>query len=524
MTKSVHSVLPLLVVLSPWIALVGAGIWGEKRPDVAKWFYVGAIAVALGLILSMYGWALDSTVIKQHIAGSVTGLSLGFRVDTMGFYFALILAVIWLLAGVYSLGYIDKHETRYYSFFAINLSFCLGVAFSANMFTLFVFYELMSLCTYPLIIHDGTEVARKAGLKYLVYSISAGAVLLAAMVLQYAYGHTLAFTGRGTLPLAGASTQAMLLVFALYMLGFGVKACIMPLHGWVPDAHPAAPSPASAILSGVILKVGIFGIIRVAFEVFGKNALNRLGVGLPMLWVASFTIVVASIFAITQDDLKRRLAYSSISQVSYIILGIFLLTPAGETGGLLQIAHHAFMKGALFLCAGIIIHETGKRRVCEMDGIARRLPITMAAFTVAALGMIGVPATCGFITKWELALGADQAARPYFIAVILVSSLLNAIYFLPIIYAAYFKQAPDDSTEAQGACRDEAEERRDAPEEDPRADGSARGRVKRGRETRGTMLVPVMIASAMVVVMGIFVTAPGLPYQLVKVIVHSFGF
>lgn len=497
MSKDVHSVIPVIVVFTPWIALLGALVWGRRRPSFAKGVYIGSTVATLGLIASMYGPALDGRVITQHIVGGFSGISFGLRVDTMGFYFALLLSVIWLLAGVYSLGYIDKHETRYYCFFSLTLSFCLGVAFSANMFTLFVFYELMSLFTYPLIIHDGTDVARKAGLKYLVYSITAGAVLLAAMVLQFFYGHTLAFVGHGTLPLARASTTAMLTIFALYMLGFGVKACIMPLHGWVPDAHPAAPSPASAILSGVILKVGTFGIIRVAFEVFGAGALERLGVGLPMLIVASVTIVGASLIAITQDDLKRRLAYSSISQVSYIVMGIFLLASAGEIGGLLQIAHHAFMKGTLFLCAGVIIHETGKRNISEMNGIGRRLPITMGAFTVAVLGMIGIPATCGFITKWELGLGTIQAHRPYFIAIILVSSLLNAVYFLPIVYAAYFKKGFEEA----------AGERR-----------------ARKLETRGTMLVPAVIGAAMVIILGVFVTAPGLPYQLVKVIVKGFGF
>jgi multicomponent Na+:H+ antiporter subunit D len=489
LSKVVHSVLPAIIIAVPWLAIAGAILWGTKRPRAAKALYVGCTAATFLLITTMYPRAMDGAVSVQHLIEVAPRISLAFRVDTLGFYFALLLSALWLLATVYSLGYIHTRETRYYCFTAINLSFCLGVAFAANMFTLFIFYELMSLFTYPLIIHDETEMARSAGLKYLVYSVSAGAVLLTALILQYYYGGTLSFLGHGTLNPETISKSVLLVIFSIYMLGFGVKACIMPLHGWVPDAHPAAPSPASALLSGVILKVGAFGIIRVLFDVFGIKLLDELGVALPMLWVASFTIIVASIFAITQTDLKRRLAYSSVAQVSYIILGLFLLSPDGATGGLLQIAHHAFMKGTLFLCAGIIIHETGKRDIREMNGIGSKLPVTMLAFSVAALAMMGTPLTCGFITKWELGLGSIQAHRPYFIAVLLLSALLNAVYFLPIIYIAFFKGDPLDNLFKH--------------------------------ETSRTMLVPVIIGAAFVVILGIFVTVPGLPYSLVKIVVNA---
>jgi len=489
LSKVVHSFLPVIIITVPWLAIAGALLWGTNRPRAAKVVYVGCTAVTFLLITTMYPRAMDGVVSVQHIVEVAPRISLAFRVDTLGFYFALLLSLLWLLTTVYSLGYIHTRETRYYCFVAINLSFCLGVAFAANMFTLFIFYELLSLCTYPLIIHDETEMARRAGLKYLVYSISAGAVILVALVMQFYYGGTLTFFGHGTLNPEHVSKPVLLIIFSIYMLGFGVKSCIMPLHGWVPDAHPAAPSPASALLSGVILKVGVFGIIRVVFDVFGIKLLGDLGVALPMLLVASFTIIVGSIFAITQTDLKRRLAYSSVAQVSYIILGLFLLSPDGATGGLLQIAHHAFMKGTLFLCAGIIIHETGKRDIREMNGIGSKLPITMLAFSVAALGMIGTPLTCGFITKWELGLGSIQAHRPFFIAVLLLSALLNAVYFLPIIYIAFFKGDPMEKL------------------------------LK--HETSRTMLVPVIIGAAFVVILGIFVTVRGLPYSLIKVFLKT---
>ncbi len=489
MGKVSSSVLPSIIVFTPWLTLLAAALWARKRPKLARGFYT-AITVATGLlILPIFGRALDGGVLRQHLVKVLPGIDLAFRIDTLGFYFGLILAGLWVAAGVYSLGYIHERHTRYYCFLALTLSFCLGVAFSANMFTLFIFYELMSLATYPLIIHEETALARRAGLKYLIYSISAGAVILAAVLLQYFYGETLSFVGHGTLSLATVSKPVLLTIFSIYMLGFGVKACIMPLHGWVPDAHPAAPAPASALLSGVILKVGAFGIIRVLYDVFGIDLLRKLGVGLPMLYVASFTIIVASLFAIPQTDLKRRLAYSSVAQVSYIILGLFLLSNQGAVGGLLQIAHHAVMKGTLFLCAGIIIHETGKHEIGEMAGIGSRLPLTMMAFSIAALGMMGTPATCGFITKWELGLGAIQAHRSYFIVVLLISALLNAVYFLPIIYLAFFKN------------------------KEPLQFSK--------RETGPSMLVPTLILGTLVVVLGIFVTVPGLPYSLVRVVVNA---
>ena len=488
-SKGTSSVLPVIIIFTPWLALAGAAAWGRRRPRIAKAAYLASTVAALALIASLYGRALDGVVTTQHLMELVSGISLSFRIDTTGFYFAILLAFLWLLAIVFSFGYVHQRETRYYSFMALNLSFCLGVAFAANMFTLFIFYELMSLCTYPLIIHDETEQARRAGLKYLVYSVSAGAVILAALLLQFFYSGTLDFTGSATLTPADASRTVLLVVFSIYMVGFGVKACIMPLHGWVPDAHPAAPAPASALLSGVILKIGVFGIIRVVFDVFGVRELRALGVSLPMLVIASITIILGSLFAITQTDLKRRLAYSSVAQVSYIILGLFLLVPYGATGGLLQVANHAFMKATLFFCSGIIIHETGERDVRRLDGVGSKVPLTMIAFTVAALGMMGLPATAGFITKWELGVGCVQAHRPYFIAVLLVSSLLNAVYFLPIVYSAFFKGKPSESF--------------------------------RRHETKRTMLVPVLISGAFVIILGVFVTVPGLPYSLVKVIVSA---
>jgi len=490
LSETTNSILPSAIVLAPWLSLPAALLWRRVRPGLARAVHVATPAIALLLMLPLYPGIMGGEILHLQVVEMAPGINLAFRIDALGFYFGLLLAVLWLLAGIYSLGYIHTKETRYYTFLAMNLSFCLGIVYSANMFTLFIFYELMGLFAFPLIIHTETEKARRAGTKYLAYTVSAGAVLLAAMILQSHYGETLSFLGGGVFGASQAGRTALLALFGLYMAAFGVKACIMPLHGWVPDAHPAAPAPASALLSGVILKMGIFGMVRVAHDVFGLDLLRGLGVSLPMMVISGFTILAASLYAITQDDLKRRLAYSSVAQVSYIILGLFMLSPAdGTVGGLLHVAHHAFMKGTLFLCAGIIVHETGKHNVSELNGIGRRIPLTMAAFSLAALGMLGMPVTCGFISKWLLGLGAVSIGQAHFIAVLMLSSLLNAVYFLPIVYAAFFREGEFEKAD--------------------------------GLETSRKMLVPVLICAAFVIILGLLVTLPGLPHSLVSIIVRG---
>ena len=285
-------------------------------------------------------------------------------------------------------------------------------------------------------------------------------------------------------------------IFFTYLAGFGVKAAIMPLHGWVPDAHPAAPSPASALLSGVILKAGAFGIIRVVFFVFGIDLMRQLSLFTVMAVLACITIVVASVFALTQDNLKRRLAYSSIGQVSYIILGLSMLTQDGALGGMMHLAHHAIMKGCLFLCAGVILVKTGKKKISEMRGIGYQLPITMICFSVCALAMMGTPPSVGFISKWLLGSGALEAGLPVYIVILLVSALLSAAYFLPIIYIAFFRWEGDE------------------------VEGGQKPKLVFGKEADHKLIVPVVILAVLTVVVGIWVTVPGFPYSLVTKIVN----
>lgn len=459
------------------------------------WGCFTASLATFGLVLSLLPGILDGNTYTIKLAGLVEGLEIRLTVDMMGYYFSLVVAFLWMLATLYSISYIDHKENRFFAFLALCESFILGCAFSANMFTYFIFYEMMTFSSYPLIVHEETDIARRAGYKYLVYAIAAGTVLFFAVVAHYFWGDgQLGFERYGVLGLETASRAVLTTVFLTYLAGFGVKAAIMPLHGWVPDAHPAAPSPASALLSGVILKAGAFGIIRVVFYIFGVELLRELRVFIVMAVLACITIVVASVFAITQDNLKRRLAYSSIGQVSYIILGLAMLTQDGAIGGVMHLAHHALMKGCLFLCAGIILVKTGKKNISEMKGIGYRLPITMICFTVCALAMMGTPPSVGFITKWLLGSGSLQAGLPVYVVILLVSSLLNAAYFLPIVYTAFFRREGDGEEDGE----------------------HSRSRLRLGKEADHKLVVPVVILALLVVAAGLWVNLPGFPYSLVN--------
>lgn len=487
------SVIPLLIVLMPWFSLLVIFTMPRLHPGLRKWLCFLGSLVTLGLALSLLPGILDGNSYTIKLASVVEGLEMRITVDTLGYYFGLILAVIYMLTTLYSIGYIDHKENRFFAFMALCESFLIGCAFSANMFTYFIFYELMTFGSYPLIIHEETAVARRAGYKYLVYAVAAGAVLFFALVANYFWGAgEIGFgSSRGALSLEFASRAALMVVFFTYLAGFGVKAAIMPLHGWVPDAHPAAPSPASALLSGVILKAGAFGIIRVFYFIFGVELVKELGVYIVLAILACITIIVASIFALTQDNLKRRLAYSSIGQVSYILLGIAMLSYDGALGGMMHIAHHGLMKGCLFLCAGVILVKTGKKNISDMKGIGYKMPVTMICFTICALAMMGTPPSVGFITKWLLGNGALQAGLPIYIVVLLASALLNAAYFLPIVYIAFFRW--------------EGEE-----------DEGQRPKLQFGGEVKRTMLVPVVILTSLVIIVGVWVTVPGFPYSVVN--------
>jgi formate hydrogenlyase subunit 3/multisubunit Na+/H+ antiporter MnhD subunit len=397
---------------------------------------------------------LAGDVYVTNLGTFVPGVEFALRADPLGVLFGLLASLLWLVTSFYSMGYmrgLDEHaQTRYFAAFAGSLSAAIGVAFASNLLVLFVFYELLTVATYPLVTHDETDEARAAGRKYLAYTFGGGVAVLAGAVLVFwltgvgAGPGTTAFAPGGITALASADPVFARAAFALLVVGFGVKAALMPMHSWLPDAM-VAPTPVSGLLHAVaVVKSGVFGIARVVLDVFGPDLVADLGVGVVLAAVAAFTLVVSSVIALRQDNLKRRLAFSTVSQLSYIVLGLAVLHPLALVGGLLHIPAHAFMKLTLFFCAGALHVETHTDDISNMAGIGKRMPLTMTAFGVAALGMAGIPLVAGFVSKYFLLIGTISAGGVVFTVALLVSGVLNIAYFWPVVYTAFF-ESPGDS-------------------------------------------------------------------------------
>ena len=370
------------------------------------------------------------------------GLQIAFRVEPLGMLFALVASGLWIVSSLYSIGYMrangEANQTRFYVCFALALAATIGIAFSANAFTLFIFYEALTLVTYPLVTHHGTDGARNGGRIYLAVLIGTSVVfLLPALVFTWHTTGTTDFRAGGIL--AGKLDPVpMAALLALYMFGIG-KAALMPFHRWLPAAM-VAPAPVSALLHAVaVVKAGVFSVVKVVVYLFGTEA---LGNGVPTDWliaISGFTILAASVVALNADNLKRRLAYSTISQLSYIVLAVAVLAPLSMIGAVLHIAAHALGKITLFFAAGAIYTASHKTEVSQLDGIGRRMPWTMGAFAIGALSLIGIPPAAGFFSKWYMVQGAAASESWVALAVLATSTLMNAAYFLPIIYAAFFR-------------------------------------------------------------------------------------
>ena len=374
----------------------------------------------------------------------IPGIAIAFQVEPLGMLFALVASLLWIVSSIYSIGYMrandEAHQTRFYVCFALALASTIGVAFSANLLTLFIFYEALTLSTYPLVTHHGDEEARSGGRNYLgVLLLTSTAFLFPAIVGTWLAAGTLDFVPGGIL--AGKLSPGLATaLLVLFMFGIG-KAALMPFHRWLPAAM-VAPTPVSALLHAVaVVKAGVFSVVKIAVYVFGLEA---SGASFEWLaYVAGFTIVAASIVALRADNLKRRLAYSTVSQLSYIVLSVAVLAPLSIAAAALHIAAHAFGKITLFFAAGAIYTASGKTEVSQLDGVGRRMPWTMVAFAVATLSMIGLPPTVGMFSKWYMVAGAFEARHWFALAVIVVSTLLNAAYFLPIVFRAFLKDPGD---------------------------------------------------------------------------------
>ncbi len=436
------------------VPLVGAAlIWLSRgRPNLRETVSLVTASILFALVASLLPGVLDGDRPAFVIWETLPGLGLAMRVEPLGLLFAMVASLLWIVTTVYSIGYMRGHheanQTRFYICFAIALSSVMGIAFAADMFTLFVFYEVLTLSTYPLVTHAGTNEARHGGRVYLgiLLGTSIG-ILLLAVVLTWTVAGTLDFREGGILREA-ASPAVIGILFVLYIFGIG-KAAIMPFHRWLPAAM-VAPTPVSALLHAVaVVKAGVFTVLKVSIYIFGIDLLAEIPVTEWLTYVAAATILIASLVAMAQDNLKLRLAYSTVSQLSYVILGALLANPFGVLGGAMHIAMHAFGKITLFFCAGAILVATHKSRVSEMHGLGRTMPFTMAAFFVGSLSVIGLPLTGGLWSKWYLALGTLEAGQLWLLAVLMLSSLLNVAYLLPIPIVAFFGK-PDAELSSVG--------------------------------------------------------------------------
>jgi len=438
------------------LPLVGAALVVALRrwPNLREAASLATSGALLAVVLTLLPGVQAGGRPEARVVEVMAGLWMAFEVEPLGMLFALVAAGLWIVTTIYSIGYMRGHhevdQTRFYACFAVAISAAIGVAFAGNLLTLFIFYEVLTLSTYPLVTHHRTEAAMRGGRLYLGILLSTSVVfLLFAVIWTWYLAGTLDFRPGGIL--AGTADKGTLAVLlALFAFGTG-KAALMPFHRWLPAAM-VAPTPVSALLHAVaVVKVGVFTVMKIIVYVFGLELLTGTGLSTWLMYVAAFTILASSLIALTKDNLKARLAYSTVSQLSYIVLGAALATSAGVLGGSMHIAMHAFGKITLFFCAGAIYVAAHKTEISDMDGIGRTMPITMTAFFIGSLSVIGLPPFGGAWSKWFLALGALEADKAIFVAVLMISSLLNVAYLMPIVARAFFvapsETGPSDDDE-----------------------------------------------------------------------------
>ena len=454
--ESVTDIRLLYALLAP---LIGTGLImaGGKRPNLREGMSLLSALVLFGIVASLLPAIRAGQTLRYVLFPLLPGLSITLRCDAMSMLFAFTASFLWILTVFYAAGYMrglkEHAQTRFAACFALALFGAIGCAFSDNLLTLYLFYEIVSVSTYPLVAHHQDEEGYEGGKKYLVYlTTTAKALILPAMALIYLLTGNLDFAANAHAGILPASVQhgVVIALYACCILGFA-KNGVMPFHHWLPGAM-VAPTPVSALLHAVaVVKVGVFSTTRVMLYVFGTDTMSALNLGLPTAYFVSFTILAASIIALSKDNLKARLAYSTVSQLSYIILGVAILKPAAMAGGLMHIANHAFAKITLFFCAGAIYVASHKKNISEMRGLGRVMPFTFGAFAIASLSMIGAPPVAGFVSKWNMLVGAWSAGSIGLVVVLLSSTLLNVAYFAPVTYQAFFGKPADEDLHHHGS-------------------------------------------------------------------------
>ncbi|RAK00812.1 proton-conducting transporter membrane subunit [Aliidiomarina maris] len=436
--------LPLMVLATSLVSAIVIFIIPDERNILRGAFNLLAaivkIAIVAGMIVGVYYQQEFET--RFTLIGDIDFV---LRADALSLLFAGLSSLLWLFTTIYAMGYLrgTPNRSRFFGFFSLCVASTMGIAMAGNLFTFLIFFEMLTLSTYPLVVHKGSKEALNSGRTYLIYTMAGGAVLLLGIAWLHSVVGAFDFAETGVLRDVDASFYPTLqIIFILLIAGLGVKAALVPLHGWLPKAM-VAPAPVSALLHAVaVVKAGAFGIVRVIYNVYGVEFAASLQLLLPLAILASITIIYGSVQAIRQLDLKKRLAFSTVSQVSYIILGLALFGPIATVGGLVHLLHQGIMKVTLFFCAGLYAETIGVKKIADLSGAGQRMPLTSAAFTIGAFGMIGIPPTAGFVSKWYLGWGAMEAGAPWVLAVLLTSSALNAIYFLPIVHKLWFGKAP----------------------------------------------------------------------------------
>jgi len=436
--------LPLATVLVSAMAGLLIFIAGERQQRLRTWLNLAAAFLKL-LLIALIGLLVMAGHTPEFRISLLPELDLVLRADGLSMLFATLSALLWLVTTIYAIAYLEHtpNRARFFGFFSLCVTSTMGIAMAGNLLTFFIFYELLTLTTWPLVVHTGTAAAIASGRTYLRYTLTGSALFLIGLVWLYGLTGGQDFIAGGTLAALGLDQDwSLRIIFVLLVIGMGVKAALFPLHAWLPQAM-VAPAPVSALLHAVaVVKAGAFGLVRLVEDVYGPALVSELGLALPLAVVAAVTIIYGSTMALFQDDLKKRLAYSTVSQVSYIVLGIAIGGPVATIGGLVHLVHQGLMKITLFFCAGIFANFLGVKKIHQLDGIGHRLPWTSACFTIGALGMIGLPPVAGFISKWYLGAGAVAVDQTWVIGVLVASTLLNAAYFLPLLKRIWLHQPP----------------------------------------------------------------------------------
>jgi len=440
-----NAALPVVILLT---SLVPAGVTFFLAQDshaLRNGLNLGGAVLKLGLIIWML-FAVAGGASYEATLPLAPGLVMLLRVDALALLFISLSATLWFLTTIYAIAYFGtKAELpRFFGFFSLCVAATTGLALSGSLISFFIFFELLTLSTWPLVAHKQDKPSLSAARVYLAYALPGSAALLWAIIwLESATGPVL-FADPPDL--SALEPGALRAIFALFIIGVGVKAAIVPLHGWLPAAM-AAPAPVSALLHAVaVVKAGAFGVVRIIYDVFGAANVVALGVGVPLAALASVTIIWGSVRALQQNEIKKRLAFSTVSQVSYIVLGAALASPLAMIGGLVHLIHQGLMKITLFFCAGIYDERAGVKTITGLNGMGARMPVTSACFSLGAMGMIGLPPMAGFVSKFYLGLGGLEAGAPWVLGVLVASTLLNAAYFLPLLYRLWFLPEAKDAT------------------------------------------------------------------------------